>query len=137
MGISIPKGVFLRTFSRRRSPELMEARSGNLVRSRSVCVPFPTPGAPIRMIRAAFLSGRIARVIVVCLFFCLGEGRRRRSIQVGRYYRARNARLTNPRAFERHFGLLRIVEPSNLFKTGTDNGKAVRYMMSMMVVIDT
>lgn len=55
-GTGRPRGVLLRTFSRRRSPELMEDNWGKRWIRRSVCVPFPTPGAPTRMIRAAFLS---------------------------------------------------------------------------------
>jgi hypothetical protein len=34
----------------------MDESWGNRLRSRSDCVPFPTPGAPTRMTRAAFLS---------------------------------------------------------------------------------
>lgn len=54
--IAIPNGVLLRTFSRKRSPELIDANWGNRARSLSVCVPFPTPGAPTRMTRAALES---------------------------------------------------------------------------------
>src|SRR5579862_5838515 len=48
-----PSGVLARTFSRSRSPELMADSWGNFSKSRFVCVPLPTPGAPTRMIRAA------------------------------------------------------------------------------------
>lgn len=53
---SIPNGVFFLTFSLSKSPLLMAAICGNRASNRSVCVPFPTPGAPTRMMRAAFLS---------------------------------------------------------------------------------
>lgn len=52
----LPRGVLRRTFSRSKSPELMEANCGKRASSLSDCVPFPTPGAPTRMIRAAFLN---------------------------------------------------------------------------------
>lgn len=52
----VPSGVLFRTFSRNKSPELMDASSGNRVKRRSVWVPLPTPGAPTRIMRAAFLS---------------------------------------------------------------------------------
>lgn len=58
-----PSGVFLRTLSRKMSPELIDASCGNRERSLSVCVPFPTPGAPMRMMRAALVSCFVADVI--------------------------------------------------------------------------
>lgn len=61
--VSIPREVLFRTFSRSKSPELIEASSGNLESNLSVWVPFPTPGAPTRMTRAALLSCRAVRVI--------------------------------------------------------------------------
>jgi len=41
---------------------------GNLWRSRSACVPFPTPGAPTRIIRAAFLSLLFIMVVMIAFF---------------------------------------------------------------------
>lgn len=48
---------------------------------RSACVPFPTPGAPTRMIRAALLNSLVAIELEVCYGelswrtgFALGEG---------------------------------------------------------------
>jgi hypothetical protein len=54
--VHAPRGVLSRTFLRRRSPELMDDSCGNLCIKRSVCVPFPTPGAPTSMILAALES---------------------------------------------------------------------------------
>lgn len=48
-----PSGVRSLTLCRSKSPELIDESCGNLCRSRSDCVPFPTPGAPTRMTRAA------------------------------------------------------------------------------------
>jgi hypothetical protein len=52
-GRNIPRGVRSLTFFLKRSPELIEDNSGKRFIRRSVCVPFPTPGAPTRMILAA------------------------------------------------------------------------------------
>ena len=52
----VPSGVWFLTLSRRRSPELMAESWGKRWRSRSACVPFPTPGAPTRIILAALES---------------------------------------------------------------------------------
>jgi hypothetical protein len=49
----IPRGVRSLTFFLSRSPELIDASCGNFFIKRSVCVPFPTPGAPTRITRAA------------------------------------------------------------------------------------
>lgn len=51
--INSPRGVLFLTFWRRRSPELMDCSCGNRFSSLSDCVPFPTPGAPIRITLAA------------------------------------------------------------------------------------
>lgn len=53
---AVPKGVRLRTLSLNRSPELIEASWGNRLSMRSDCVPLPTPGAPMRIMRAALRS---------------------------------------------------------------------------------
>lgn len=53
--INIPKAVLFRTLSLNRSPELIDASCWYLLINRSVCVPFPTPGAPTSIILAAFL----------------------------------------------------------------------------------
>lgn len=50
---SVPRGVRSLTFFLSKSPELMDDNWGKRLIKRSVCVPFPTPGAPTRMIRAA------------------------------------------------------------------------------------
>jgi hypothetical protein len=52
-GQSVPRGVRSLTFFLKRSPELIEDNCGKRFIRRSVCVPFPTPGAPTRMILAA------------------------------------------------------------------------------------
>lgn len=52
--MNAPRGVRCLTLCRSRSPELIEDSCGNLCSSRSDCVPFPTPGAPTRITRAAF-----------------------------------------------------------------------------------
>ena len=44
------------TLSRSRSPVAIEESCGNRFMSLSLCVPFPTPGAPTSMILAAFFS---------------------------------------------------------------------------------
>lgn len=62
---SAPRGVLFFTLSRSKSPELIAESWGKRWRSRSACVPFPTPGAPTRMMRAAFLR----RIFVIFLFF--------------------------------------------------------------------
>ena len=54
--MALPSGVLFLTLLRRISPVLIDCRSGNRPRSRSDCVPFPTPGAPMIRTRAAFLS---------------------------------------------------------------------------------
>jgi hypothetical protein len=54
--LSIPRGVRSLTFFLSRSPELIDESSENLFIKRSVCVPFPTPGAPTSMILAAFAN---------------------------------------------------------------------------------
>lgn len=64
-GLFLPKAVFLRTLSRSKSPELIEASWGNLASSRSVWVPFPTPGAPMRIMRAAFLSRLVCVMVAI------------------------------------------------------------------------
>lgn len=52
----MPRGVWFLTLSRNRSPEEMAESWGNLFNNLSACVPFPTPGAPIKIMRAAFAS---------------------------------------------------------------------------------
>jgi hypothetical protein len=51
--LHLPRGVRSLTFFLNKSPELIEASSGNFLMRRSVWVPLPTPGAPTRIIRAA------------------------------------------------------------------------------------
>jgi hypothetical protein len=53
--IIVPRGVLFLTLSLSRSPELMAESWGKRRRSRSDCVPLPTPGAPMRITRAALL----------------------------------------------------------------------------------
>lgn len=55
-----PRGVLFFTLSRSRSPVAIEASWGYRLISLSLCVPLPTPGAPTRMIRAAFFSCLVA-----------------------------------------------------------------------------
>lgn len=52
-GQFLPRGVLSLTLSLNKSPVLIEANCGYLRMSRSVCVPFPTPGAPTKITRAA------------------------------------------------------------------------------------
>jgi hypothetical protein len=52
----LPSAVLFMTWSRRTSPVEIEESCGKRWISLSLCVPFPTPGAPTRMTRAAFLS---------------------------------------------------------------------------------
>lgn len=51
-----PRGVRFLTLLRKRSPELTDCSWGKRLSRRSLWVPFPTPGAPTRMMRAARLS---------------------------------------------------------------------------------
>lgn len=51
-----PRGVWFLTLLRSRSPELIVESCGKRWSNRSACVPFPTPGAPTRIIRAALES---------------------------------------------------------------------------------
>lgn len=64
----IPISVLLRMFSRNKSPELIDASCGYLLISLSVWVPFPTPGAPTRMIRAAFLNRLVAALAPAIMY---------------------------------------------------------------------
>ncbi len=75
----LPRGVLCLTLCRRRSPELIDDNCGNRCRRRSDCVPFPTPGAPMRMTRAA-LRSRILRE----LYMIKGERKNERVRQQGR-----------------------------------------------------
>jgi hypothetical protein len=59
----VPSGVRSLTFFLSRSPELIDESSENLFIKRSVCVPFPTPGAPTSMILAAFANLGAAIVV--------------------------------------------------------------------------
>ncbi len=57
-----PNLVLLRTALRKRSPELTAESWGKRCMRRSACVPFPTPGAPTRIMRAARLKSRVDMV---------------------------------------------------------------------------
>lgn len=63
-----PSGVLFLTLSRRRSPVAIEHNCGKRFMSLSDCVPFPTPGAPTRMILAALFSFRVAALKVILGF---------------------------------------------------------------------
>jgi len=66
----IPKGVWFLTLSRRRSPEDIAESWGNRWRSRSACVPFPTPGAPTRIMRAALRSLEVIFAMSIRMLKC-------------------------------------------------------------------
>lgn len=79
----VPAGVRSLTFFLSRSPELSCSISGNCCIKRSLCVPLPTPGAPTRMIRAAFASLGSAMACRACRACRARRARRARSGRAG------------------------------------------------------
>ena len=84
------------TCSRNTSPVAIEDNCGNLFINLSVCVPFPTPGAPTSMILAAFFNF-LAAVLTVIL---------NQATLFPRHWRLRSERVRGGKCPGRSAGLL-------------------------------